>query len=417
MSSAKDNCTDCSPDGLPPDTQRIVAKYRQTLVALPLFAGIPDDLLEQFLYQCEYRCIRSWEQLLSPGQVNLYLYVLLSGQLNAHVNEHEADKGFRILPGEFVGEVSIVDNQPPTSYVTAALDSLLLCIPESLLWAEFIMLPEAARNMLKQIIKRVRARNQAVQKSLEQALRLEMLDKELLIAQQLQTSMLPQPPLFPGMANIDAAAFMLPAKVVGGDLYDAFVLDERRICFAIGDVAGKGIPAALFMMRSITVLRSEMMLTKDLRQTMRAVNNTLSQDNPHSMFVTLMVCVLDLHSGELQYANGGHNRPLLGSPAQGFYYLEQPKGILMGIAPDAEYEVARHSLQPGDMLVLYTDGVTEACNPAQAEFSEPGLLDFMNQRQALSAGAALDGILAAVQEFAAGAEQSDDLTLLVVRYP
>jgi len=209
---------------------------------------------------------------------------------------------------------------------------------------------------------------------------------------------------------------MKSAKEVGGDLFDAFPLDADRICVAIGDVAGKGVPAALFMVRSITVLRTEMMKTRDLLQTISAMNATLSQDNPQCMFVTLMICVLDMSKSQLQYVNGGHNKPLFGNPRNGFHYLEQPAGILVGINPQAVYQVATRYFNPGDMLILYTDGVTEANNPAQEEFTEPRLLAFINQQEEQAASSIVTKIRDAVHDFAAGAEQSDDLTLLVLRY-
>jgi sigma-B regulation protein RsbU (phosphoserine phosphatase) len=393
-----------------------VPAHCDLLVSLPLLTGLPYQILEPFLLNCEYKQLQCQERLLSPGQNNAYLYVLLSGQLSAHIKENEADKGFRILPGEFVGEVSIVDNQPPTSFVSAVQSSLLLCIHETVLWAEFMRIPGAARNMLQQISKRSRARNLSIEKSLEKTLRLELLDKELRIAQDLQISMLPQPPFFSLHSGVEVNAMMKAAKEVGGDLYDAFPLDDERVCVAIGDVAGKGIPAALFMVRTITVLRTEMMKTKDLQKTISSMNVILSQDNPQCMFVTLMICVLNLSNGELQYVNGGHNRPLLGQVGQGFKYLEQPKGILVGINPLAIYQVATRFMIPGEILILYTDGVTEANNQAQEEYTEQRLLEFINQNEEQAVGGIVSNIEKSVQKFVAGAEQSDDLTLLVLRY-
>lgn len=393
-----------------------IAANKDTLVALPLFADIPYQQLEPFLLQCEYNRLSSQQLLLSPNQENHYLYVIVSGQLSAHIHSHESDKGFRILPGEFVGEVSIVDNQPPTSFVTAMQECIVLCIHETLLWSDFILIPGAARNLLRQITKRSRARNVGIQKSIQQALKLEMLDKELKIAQDLQASMLPQKPLLPDYLNIEIDAFMKAAKEVGGDLYDAFPVDQNRICFAIGDVAGKGIPAALFMVRSITLLRTEMLKTGDLLQAITAMNVSLSQDNPQCMFVTLMICVLNTFTGELQYVNGGHNRPLLGQLGADFRFLDQPKGILVGINPGAKYQLASRQMHPGDLLILYTDGVTEANNPLQEEFSDKRFLDFINQQKSQSMSSLITNIWKAVQDFADGADQSDDLTVVVLRY-
>jgi phosphoserine phosphatase RsbU/P len=134
------------------------------------------------------------------------------------------------------------------------------------------------------------------------------------------------------------------------------------------------------------------------------------------MFVTLMICVLELSIGQLQYVDGGRNRPLSGNFWNGFNYLQQPPGILIGINPKAVYQIATRYLDPGDMLILYTDGVTEANNRVQEEFTEPRLLAFINQQEEQTASRIITKIGDAVHDFAAGAEQSNDLTLLVLRY-
>lgn len=398
------------------DPIRLVPDNQDILISLPLCTGIPFHLLEPFFFKCEYLRLNRGDLLLSPGQANHHLYILLSGRLTIHIDTLKSEKGFLVQPGEFVGEVSIIDGLAPTAYVAASEDSLILCIHETLLWSDFLQIPGTARNLLQQIAKRMRNRNAAFQKSLEQTLRLEHLEKELCIARDLQASMLPHQPLFPKHPQVEVAALIYPAKEVGGDLFDAFPLHSERICVAVGDVAGKGVPAALFMVRSITVLRTEMLNSKDLLQTIQAINKTLSEDNPMCMFVTLMIGVVDLSNGRLQYVNGGHNRPLFGNFRDGFHFLEQPAGILVGIQPQAIYQVATRYLNSGDMLVLYTDGVTEGMNPGQEGFKESRLLEFMNRQHEQSAKDLITGIRDAVQDFGSTAEQSDDLTLLALRY-
>jgi len=185
---------------------------------------------------------------------------------------------------------------------------------------------------------------------------------------------------------------------------------------AIGDVAGKGIPAAMFMVRAMTQLRTEMLGGHDVEHAIRALNESLSQDNPLCMFVTLMIGVIDLCHGRLHYVNGGHNRPLFGSVTAGFRYLDQPKGILVGVAPGAVYELGVRDLHPGEMLILYTDGITEAENGVAEQFGEARLLEAVDRNRDSSADAMVERVCAAVGDFAAGAEPSDDLTILAVRY-
>ncbi len=410
-----DPATSTAP-GIPLAPAEFIAGHRARLAALPLFADLPFARLEPLLLRCEYRRLPAGTVLLSPGEANRHLYLLLSGELIVHLESLASDKGFRIDAGEFVGEVSIIDGMPPTAYVSAARDCLVIAIPEALLWANLLRVPGTARNLLRQIATRLRARNAAMQKSLEENLRLEHLRKELRVAQELQAGMLPRSPLFPGTAAIDAQGRMTPAKAVGGDFFDAFALDAEHLCLAIGDVAGKGIPAALFMVRAMTQLRTEMLRGHDARAAIQALNEFLSEDNPLCMFVTLMIGVIDLRHGRLHYVNGGHNRPLFGSPASGFRYLDQPQGVLVGVDPGAVYEPAARDLQPGETLILYTDGITEAENALAEQFGETRLLEVVDGNRDLGADALVERVCAAVREFTAGAEPSDDLTILAVRY-
>ncbi len=398
------------------DPVEFVAANRGSLTALPICAGISFQLLAPFLRKCEFRWLTAGELLLSPGQANHYLFVLLSGRLMIHIHALESEKGFLVQPGEMIGEVSIIDGLAPTAYVTASERSLIMGIHETVLWTDFIRIPGAARNLLRQIAGRMRARNAAMQKSLEDALRLEHLEKELRIAQELQASMLPGRPFFPNDPQIEADAIMMPAKEIGGDFFDAFPLGDGKICIAIGDVSGKGVPAALFMVRTLTVLRTEMLKAKDALLTIRAMNEALSRDNPMCMFVTLMICVIDLNTGRMRYVNGGHNPPLFGNFSDGFEFAEQPKGILVGINPQADYQMAARNLRDGDTLILYTDGVTEAMNPGQEEFSEKRLLECAGRCKEQTVSGLIAGIQNEVLGFASSAEQSDDLTLLAFRY-
>lgn len=402
--------------GIPLAAGEFIADHRTRLAELPLFAGIPFAVLEPLLLRCEYRQLPPGTVLLSPGEANRHLFLLLSGQLIVHLESLASDKGFRIEAEQFAGEVSIIDGMAPTAHVSAARDCLVIAIPETLLWVDLLRVPGAARNLLRQIATRLRSRNAAMQQSLEESLRLEHLHKELRVAQELQAGMLPRPPLFPGLAAIDVHGHMAPAKSVGGDFFDAFALDAERVCLAIGDVAGKGIPAALFMVRAMTMLRTEMLNGREVLGAIQALNLALSRDNPLCVFVTLMICVIDLRHARLQLVNGGHNRPLFGDGTGGFGYLDQPRGILVGIDPGAVYEVAMRDLRPREMLIFYTDGITEAENAAQEQFGEARLREVVSANGNLGAAAVVEQICAAVGKFTAGAEPSDDLTILAVRY-
>jgi sigma-B regulation protein RsbU (phosphoserine phosphatase) len=157
-----------------------------------------------------------------------------------------------------------------------------------------------------------------------------------------------------------------------------------------------------------------MLQGRDLLHTIHSVNAMLCDDNPMCMFVTMMVCLVDVRHARLDYVNGGHNPALFGNFRDGFEFLAQPRGILLGIDPDTVYEKASRNLAPGDVLLMYTDGITEAMNPVNEEFSDRRLLGFLTRQPEQPVGELVRGIHHAVREFAAGAEQSDDLTLLAL---
>jgi len=178
---------------------------------------------------------------------------------------------------------------------------------------------------------------------------------------------------------------MKPAREVGGDFYDFFFITPSRLCFTIGDVSGKGVPAALFMAISRTLIKTEAMRDIPPDEILVRVNDILYPDNDASMFLTCFCGILNTDTGEVLYANGGHLPPLLASalasPGGPFRYLPVPAGLVVGAMPDLKFECRRLTLRPGDRLFLYTDGVTEAANQENELFSEARLLESANRFQ------------------------------------
>ena len=212
---------------------------------------------------------------------------------------------------------------------------------------------------------------------------------------------------------LDLSADMRPARDVGGDFYDYFMLDDRRVAIAIGDVCGKGIPAALFMAVAITALRNAAQSEPDVASALARVNEHLCRDNDANMFATLFYGVLDLRSGVLEYGNCGHNAPYVLSGGK-----RRPlpaTGIPVGLMADMPPRSALMVLNPGDSLVLYTDGVTEAMNPGNEEFGRERLETLLDGAGALPAVDLLKRIYAEVDDFAAGEDQADDITCLTLR--
>ena len=249
----------------------------------------------------------------------------------------------------------------------------------------------------------------------------ERIATELSVARNIQEGMLPKTfPAFPDIKEFDVYASMQAAKEVGGDFYDFYLVDENHLAVTIGDVSGKGVPAALFMVVAKTVLQNNMRLLKKaeaLGEVMARANDRLCQNNEEDMFVTVFMGLLDIRSGEFCYLNAGHNRPLLRSGATGFTFLPKADACMMGLMEGLEFPVRKLQLNPGDCLFLYTDGVTEAMDPEGNLFSDEKLKTLLGTVPAdIEAKDVLALVSEAVKAHAGNAEQSDDVTMLGLMY-
>lgn len=247
----------------------------------------------------------------------------------------------------------------------------------------------------------------------ELALQRERNVAELSIAAKIQAGMLPQPLKGEGFALY---CDMRPAQTVGGDFYDFFLLDENHLYLCIADVSGKGVPAALYMAKAKTILADCLYQTGRLAEAMAEANRQLAQDNADCMFVTAFAAVLNLKTGILEYVNAGHNPPML-LCNNTYTALPMAGSPVLGCLPQAEYASQSVLMMPGQLLVMYTDGVTEAEN-AQGEFyTEKSLQLFLNSRNTAT-GAELAAIIEQeVATFANGAMQADDITLVILERP
>jgi sigma-B regulation protein RsbU (phosphoserine phosphatase) len=246
----------------------------------------------------------------------------------------------------------------------------------------------------------------------------ERVESELQVARKIQSSLLPRifPP-FPDRSEIDLYASMEPAREVGGDFFDFFFIDQHRLCLAIGDVSDKGVPASLFMAVTKTLIKTEAMQPgRTVGDILARVNNQLCDENEMLMFVTVFIAILDVRSGEVEFANGGHNPPVVcrsGSQAQ---FIQPAKGIALAVMPDAAFQVERCRLEQGDLLLIYTDGVNEAMNPVREQFSYPRLLASLDRSMTGSANAITTSLRDDIKVFAGDAPQSDDITIIAVRF-
>ena len=265
---------------------------------------------------------------------------------------------------------------------------------------------------------------------------------ELDVAKQIQMSAVPHD--FDSLTErfaLDIAGFMRPAREVGGDFYDVFEVGERGVAFVIGDVSGKGVPAALFMMRAQSLLRQYLLETDDLGTAFTLANRQLCERNDAMLFVTAFACVVDTATGEVRFANAGHNPPVLKQNGKLGYLACRP-GLVLGAMDVVKYREGSFACSPGEGLLLYTDGVSEAANAAEELYGEDRLLDTLaridasggegvpvgsdvqapdvaaaaSAAAASSAQTAVNSLVASVDAFAGEAPQADDITMLAFRW-
>ena len=246
---------------------------------------------------------------------------------------------------------------------------------------------------------------------------LESIKGDLAVACEIQQAILPRifPPFPEEATNMDIAASMNAAKDVGGDFYDFFRIDDDHIGFVIADVSGKGVPAAIFMAVSRTLIRATGIRGVSPSECISYSNSLLANESANSMFVTVFYGIYNIHTGEVTYTNAGHNPPYLIKADGSIKVFPLSKNIVAGVFDDYEYTEDTIRLEKGDALLLYTDGVTEAVNTALEEYGESRLEQQLSQLTQAGCQQIIDTVKADVKAFAGEAEQSDDITLLALK--
>ena len=236
---------------------------------------------------------------------------------------------------------------------------------------------------------------------------------EMELAAGIQQSFLPESP--PRIEGVELAALNLPAREVGGDFYDFIPVSQDKWGLVIADVSGKGIPAALFMALSRTLVRANAVGNPTASQAIRRANDLIVEDDRANMFVTLFYSVLDPKRKTLSYVNAGHNPPLMFRREGRDIILLEAKGIALGVMPNIELEEREISLREGDLVVLYTDGVTEAINDKEEQFGQQRLIQLIEEGSNLPAQELITRIQQGVAAFSAGQPQFDDITIMVLK--
>jgi sigma-B regulation protein RsbU (phosphoserine phosphatase) len=246
---------------------------------------------------------------------------------------------------------------------------------------------------------------------------LESIKGDLAVAREIQQAILPRifPPFPENAHQLDIAASMNAAKDVGGDFYDFFRIDDERIGFVIADVSGKGVPAAIFMAVSRTLIRATGIRGVSAAECMTYSNVLLAKESVNCMFVTVFYGIYNIKTGEVTYTNAGHNPPYLLKANGSLKSLGNSKNIAAGVMEDIPFTEETLQLEPGDTLLMYTDGVTEATDTEEKEYGEARLEALLKQSTQADCQQIIDNVKADVKAFVGEAEQSDDITLLALK--
>lgn len=243
----------------------------------------------------------------------------------------------------------------------------------------------------------------------------ERIESELRIASDIQRQMVPSVfPPFPERSDLDVFAILNPAKEVGGDLYDYFIRDNK-FYFIIGDVSGKGVPAAIFMAIARSAFRYVASSEDNVALMMDKLNDSVTEGNPTNMFITMFIGKIDLLTGEFEYCNAGHNPGVVMDSDGKAHFLDLKSNLVAGVMNGFKYSGQSSHVGKGSTLLFYTDGVTEAENAAKELYSEERLLSFCSGKEFASSEEFITSLVADVRAFANGAEQNDDITMLVIK--
>jgi len=404
---------------------RLVALLRQA------FGDISDEAAAQLVQVAQEQTFAPGDVLLRQDEPGRAFYVIVSGQVA--VTRHLASPDSQTLavrgPGEIIGEMSLLDNAPRFASVHALTRVQALVFDETTFQALLAHNLPAALQVLRLVMARLRESDQQViadlrrkNEALEQAYRdlqaaqaeiveKKRLERELEIAAEVQRSLLPT--TFPAAPGLRFAARNLPARHVGGDFYDVMALDREHVGLVAADVSEKGVHAAIFMAVTRSLLRTVAQGHLSPAETLRRVHDRLLAISTSDMFVTVFYGVLHLPTRRLRYARAGHDYPLLhrGASAQ----LLEGQGRFLGMIQSLTLEDRQVQLAAGDVLLCYSDGITDAQNEAGARFGLEPIRSLLVTHAGAAPDELCDAILTAVADFQGATPQFDDQTLLVMR--
>jgi sigma-B regulation protein RsbU (phosphoserine phosphatase) len=401
---------------------------------VPLFAALPPEELDHLVASLRPASYPAGTVLFSEGERGERFYIVLAGAIaivKALGTDAERVLGLRGA-GEFVGEMSLLSQDGlRTATVRVEQEARVLELTRADFDALLHRYPLLAYEMLRVLSTRLRDSHEAAIRDLHeknrrlaqayadlqaaqaQIVEQEALARELRLAREIQESMLPR--RLPQTPGFDIGAHMIPARMVGGDFYDALVLDDDRLGVVVGDVSGKGVPAALFMALVSSLLRVEAPRAATPEQALREVNRHLLARNARSMFVTALYGILRRSTREFTFVRAGHELPLIWDAGGELAPIARGLGHPLGLFPHSALDSQTVTLPPGGTLLLFSDGVTEAMDARGDLFGVERILQAVRAGRPATAQDLCDRLVAAVASYQGAAPQADDITLLAVR--
>lgn len=331
------------------------------------------------------------------------MYIILSGTTD--VLDKDGNLINSLSVGDFIGELGLINDDKRGATVRASSDVVCANISKNL----FETIAGANRKIYGTFM------NMLYTKTTKLVAEQERMKSELAVATKIQAECLENDfSAFNALTDIELKAAMRPAKEVGGDFYDVFMIDENHMCFLIADVSGKGVPAALFMTVAKTHIKNYAMLNLPLSEVAERANNQLCYKNESGMFVTTFICVLDLRTDDVTFINAGHNRPFVTTESGEFEMLPAKANLALGMMEDISYKEQHFKLSKGNCIYLYTDGVTEALNVEQEFFGDRRLKEVLNKhmKESCCVDKFVEAMYEEVDTFAAGEKQADDITMV-----
>lgn len=368
-----------------------------------LFMAIPVALSCRY-YSVRFTSIVGFSTWLSVGILS-YLAAYYGFADIADLNFIQIKEGVSVkIAGSAYSAFSLILDQILDKEVYAHRILTLQLIPCSIVYIIFIVICIVITQRCREIVKQ---QSDITEKNLR-------MKSELDAASSIQMNMLSQN--YPNTDSYEIYASMDAAKEVGGDFYDFLTIDDNHIGFLIGDVSDKGVPAALFMAKCETLLHTFAKMNYPIDNVFDKVNRWLAKDNKDGMFVTCFMAIVDLRTGEMEYVDAGHCAPIIKSKNGDTIFLEMQPDLFLGSIKDIQYQKCCIKLQPGDSVLIYTDGVTEAMNSSEELFGKESLLNFVKNEMTMHPKDNLKLLLKHLKDYIGDAEQNDDITMLMFEY-